>query len=360
VYWPALAVFYLLLYRERWTASAVWLGLLGSARTPLLAFAPVFFIFLYLRGQLTPRRVAVFVAALLIPYVPFLIADPAAVIDGLFYQYIRAMKGYVWQSTTWAVDTYGITGRLLEHGQQKYVEILQFLSLAVVYVCAWRAMKRGSRVEPWLAVALLVFSMTALWSVIYLYYDVWLALTCALMAYDGSWNIVVPQRPARTIAIAVGTCAAVVLGSAAIKPGARFTIDVGSPGSQGYTGGGFGADVPANDDGRVVVWVEGTTARIRLPRAGWTGGTIRIVVKPNIPYPGAVQRVIAQVNGHLLGDTALKEGWQEITFPSRRRDWLYGFNVLDLQFSYAAPLGTASPDERSRQYSVAIDKVSVE
>lgn len=362
VYWPVFAVLCLLLQQQRWTASAVCLGLLASARTPLVAFAPAFFLYLHVRGVLTLRHAAVFVAALSLPYVPFLIADPAAVKDGMLDTYVRVMKTYVWRSTTWAVDTYGITGRLLERGQQQYVEIAQFLSLSIVYVCGWRAMKRGCRLEPWLALALVVFAMTTLWSVVYLYYDVWLFLTCALMAYDGSWRIPVPERPARTLALAFAACFAVVLGAAAVKPGPSFTLDIGSPAVNGYTGGGFGADVPAEEDGRVGVWIEGANARVRLPRAGWAGGTIRVVLKPHIAYPGARQAVIAQLNGHVLGQAFLKEGWQEISFPSRRRHWLYGFNVLDLQFSYAAPRhgGEAPPDARSQEYSAVIDSVSVE
>jgi hypothetical protein len=114
------------------------------------------------------------------------------------------------------------------------------------------------------------------------------------------------------------------------------------------------------------VWVEGETARVRLPRAGWLGATIRIAIRPNTlieagpdavqPASGLVQRVSAALNGHALGTSTLSPGWQDITFPARGRDWIYGFNVLDLQFSYALPVRAGD----GRALSAAIDRISVE
>jgi hypothetical protein len=355
VYWPFFVVLCLLLREERWTAAAACLGLLGSARTPLLAMAPVFFLHLHLRRALTLRRVVAFLAAVVIPYLPFLIIDPAAVKEGMFDTYVRVMKTYVWQSTRWAVDTYGVTGRLLESGQQAYVEIVQLSLLLAAYALAWRSMSRGRRPEPWLAVALLVFAMTTLWSVVYLYYDVWLLLTCALVVADGTWSAAPLRRSGFAVSAAFAVGAVLVFTAAAVKPGSRFTLDIGDPAVSGFTGGGFGADVPRAEDGRIVVWVEGPNARIRLPRAAWTGAEIRLAIRPHLPDPGARQTAIAALNGHMIGSAALREGWQEIAFTSRRQQWLFGFNVLDLFFAYAAPGVPASKD-----FAAAIDFVTVE
>ena len=35
------------------------------------------------------------------------------------------MKGFVWYSTSWAQNTYGVTGCLLERGFERYVEVAQ-------------------------------------------------------------------------------------------------------------------------------------------------------------------------------------------------------------------------------------------
>jgi hypothetical protein len=159
-------------------------------------------------------------------------------------------------------------------------------------------MSRGTRVKPWLAFALLIFAMTTWFSIVYLYYDVWLLLACALLVHDGSWNTLAPRKPTRAIPLAFATAAAVVFAAAAVKPGSTFKIDIGSPDVAGYTGGGFGTDVADSDNGRVIVWVEGANGRIRLPRAGWTGATIRVAVRPNTPDAGARQTVVAALNGY--------------------------------------------------------------
>ena len=151
-------------------------------------------------------------------------------------------------------------------------------------------------------------------------------------------------------------CAAIVIATAAVRPGASYTLDVGDASTAGYTGGGFGQDLAVEDDGRRVVWIEGETARVRLPRAGWRGATIRISIRPHAAHAGPTQRVSAALNGHALGVAVLRDEWQEITFPSRARDWRFGFNVLDLSFSYAVP----ARDGDARAVSAAIDRITVD
>ena len=176
-------------------------------------------------------------------------------------------------------------------------------------------------------------------------------------------------RLASRVTSVTAASALVVLAAAAIRPGASYTLDIGDPSAAGYTGGGFGRDVAVDDEGRKVVWVEGETARVRLPRAGWLGATIRIAMRPHVPIdagpnaaPDAVQpgvvssSVCAAINGQALGTSTLSPGWQEMTFPARGRDWNYGFNVLDLQFSYAVP----ARGEDRRALSAAIDRISVD
>ena len=53
--------------------------------------------------------------------------------------------------------------------------------------------------------------------------------------------------------------------------------------------------------------------------------------------------------------SALADGWQEIRISSRGRDWNYGFNVLELQFSYAVP-----SDSDPRPLSAAIDWLQID
>ena len=368
IYWPLLLVFAATLAGKRWTAAAIRLGLLVAARTTMVSLVPVFFLHLAVNQVLSLRRVVWFALAAGLPFLPFVVADPGSVYYAMFGVYLKLMKGFVWYSTTWTQHTYGLTGRLLERGLERYVEAAQ-IALAATYFLSWRSLRRGGSPEPWMALALLVFSMTTLRPVSYLYFDVWVLLACGVLATDGIGALSGLRLASRVTSVAVA-CTLVVLAAAAIRPGSSYSLDIGEPSTAGYTGGGFGKDVAVEDEGRQVVWVEGETARVRLPRAGWLGATIRIAIRPNILAKtepstaleagrsdgGVVQRVSAALNGCALGVSTLAPGWQEITLRSRGRDWLYGFNVLDLQFTYAAPVRGGD----GRPLSAAIDRISIE
>jgi hypothetical protein len=355
VYWPLLLVFALLVANGRWTSAAVCLGLLVAARTTMIAIVPVFFLYLAVNRLLLIRHFVALGAAIIIPFVPFVLADPASVWYAMFGVYMKLMKTFVWQSTTWAIDTYGITGRLLERDWGGLVEIVQVIAMTITYVLAWRSIRRGAPAEPWMAVALLVFSMTTLWSVIYLYFDVWILVTCALIARatPASSSTI---RPIATVAAVSVLTVVIVSSAAAWRPGSHYALDIGDPAVAGFTGGGFGKDIAIADQGRSAVWIEGETARIRLPRAGWSGATIRIAIRPHVPQVGLTQRVSASLNGRAIGIVRLEEGWQEITFPTRARAWNHGFNVLNLTFSYAAP---GLPGD-ARALSAAIDRIAID
>jgi hypothetical protein len=103
---------------------------------------------------------------------PFVILDPAAVWRGVYRSYITAVKDYVWTQTTWALDTYGLTAVLLRSGAERYVEIVQAATLLAFYTLARPALRRGVPSKPLMATALLLFSMTTIWPVLYVYFDV--------------------------------------------------------------------------------------------------------------------------------------------------------------------------------------------
>jgi hypothetical protein len=68
--------------------------------------------------------------------------------------------------------------------------------------------------------------------------------------------------------------------------------------------------------------------------------------------------VSAALNGRAIGVARLDEGWQEIAFATRARDWNYGFNLLDLTFSYALAPDSSTGDRRA--LSAALDRIVVE
>jgi hypothetical protein len=156
----------------------------------------------------------------------------------------------------------------------------------------------------------------------------------------------------------VGASTAVVIAAVLIAgaraPGASPVIDVGTPAAAPLTGAGFGSDEPSYDGDRNFVWVTDTIARVRLPRAGWSGAEIAIDIEPYAPVAGGHQTVAVALNGKSIGTAALSAGWQTIAFHAPRQDWNYGFNLLTLYFGYALP-----EPKTGRNLSVGIDRIAV-
>lgn len=201
----------------------------------------------------------------------------------------------------------------------------------------------------------LAFSMTSIWPIIYLYYDVFIGVAAALAAH-----VLAGRMTDRAVsAVTALTCAAamMVFGVAAFEPGAAYTVDVGTPASVGLTGGGFGQDSPVVANGRTFVWVEGDVARVRLPRAGWSGASLHVIGRAHRPRDHEPQLVAAILNGHRLGLAVLGSEWTDASFAAPRHVWNYGFNLLELRFRYASQAAdTLAP----RQLSAAIDAIKVD
>ena len=353
VYWPLLLLLCVALAVDRWLLAAVILGLLVAARTTMIGMVPVFLIAAHHRRTLSWRVAAALALAALGPFLPFIAVDPQSVQYSMYGAYQKTIKGFVWSQTQWVQQTFGVTGSLLRHGLQRYVEPVQIVSLLAVCALAWRALRRGARPEPWMALGLLVFCMTTYWPVTYLYFDVWVFLI-------GAFALRVSPPAARLARI--GAAAAIVFGIAAAATLAAgsalrgtFDLDVGTPDAAAMTGGGFGQDRSEVEDGRTFVWVEGTTARVRAPHAGLSAATITIEVRPAGDGSPPRQQMRLSLNGHTVGTAVtLEPGWQAVSFPVPANRWNYGFNLLAMEFSRT--FGEPGTD---RPLSAAIDRITI-
>jgi hypothetical protein len=268
----------------------------------------------------------------------------------MYGAYQKTIKGFVWSETQWVQQTFGVTGSLLRHGLQAYVELVQLVSLSIVYAFAWRALRRGARPEPWMVLALLVFSMTTLWPVTYLYFDVWVLLI-------GAFAFRVCPPPRRLAGFAAGillVAAAATLTAGWVLRGS-YDLDVGTEAAAPMTGGGFGQDKRETDGERTFVWVDGPAARVRAPHAGLSAATVTIDLKPAGDGTLPRQQMRVSINGHIVGTAVtLEPGWQAVSFPVPASRWNYGFNLLSMEFSRTIPEpGTG------RSLSAAIDRIRI-
>ena len=355
VYWPLLGLLAWLVTREQWYGAAVTLGLLIVARTTLVSIAPVLLIAVWFRAR--PRfagTLALLTAAAVLPYLPFAIWDARALEYGLYGSYQNVMKTFVWVSTTWVQHTIGTTAILLSHGWERAVEIVQVVVLLALYSGIAVAIRRGRRPLPWMALVLLVFSMTTLWPVIYLYFDVCVLLVCGALA-----ELAVARTPRLTIVwtgLVAASAATVTIAALAALP-VNPDIDAGTAADRPFLYSGFSAN---ERDGNVTfAWVNGTRAEMLVPRRSRRDATIVIVCQPNLPTAEAVQQLSASLNGTVIGTVTLAPGWQHVDLPAPARAWQIGVNELTLFLSSAVSPKESGVGEDTRRLSLAVDRLTV-
>src|SRR5262249_15609403 len=230
---------------------------------------------------------------------------------------------------------------------------------ALVYACAWRSLRRGHAAEPWLALALLVFSMTTLWPVTYLYFDVWV-----LLAASFAFRLSPPPRALAALGAAFATI--LVLSTAAVLAAgsslhATYDLDVGTAAAAPMTGGGLGTDQRGGGGPRGLVWGQGTAGARRgarpagRPGASVRGATMAVEVRRSGDDTSQLQQRRVSVNGRAVGEPiALQPGWQTVSVVAPAARWTYGFNLLTLEFSRTLPEpGTG------RQLSAGIDRIRI-
>jgi len=218
VYWPILALCAWLVVRRRWYAAAVALGLLVAARSTMVAMVPVLLMAVWLRDRRAWKTAtALVVLASGLPFLPFAIWDLTALTYAMYGSYEKVIKEVVWIDPT-VPHTIGLTGVLLSHHWQGAVEAVQLVVLLLVYVGCWMALRRGRAPIAVMGIALLAFSMTTLWPVYYLYFDVFLLLASGVIAATSS------ASPPRSTGAVVGAWTALLTVDAAMVAVAAWML----------------------------------------------------------------------------------------------------------------------------------------
>ena len=362
-YWPLLALLAWLVVRERWYGAAIVLGLLVVARTTMVAMVPVLLMAVWWRERAKfGGAVALVALAAALPFLPFAIKDPRALAYAMYGSYQNVIKGFVWTSTTWTQHTIGLTGVLLSNGLQRFVDAFQALVMLLVYAAAWLAMRRGRPPVAWMGLALLAFSMTTLWPVTYVYFDVFLFLAAAvigeIMTVPAGRALSGPSTsvPAWWTATAAATTLLVVV-TAALMLTDNPEIDAGAAAGRPFLRSGFAGDEREGD--RSFAWVEGRHASVLLPRRSARATSIDIIGQPALASASSVQQLTAVLNGMLVDTVVVPRGWNRISLNAPAPAWRIGINELELFLSStASPSGAGTGDDH-RELSLAIDRVTV-
>jgi hypothetical protein len=316
VYWPLLPLFAALVTRRRWFWAAFALGLLVVARSTMVALVPIFLIAMWAanRRAVLPGFVIVCATVLLL-LSPFLVWDAYAVWDGMVATYPRVMKEVVWTSTgTGATDTLGLTGWLLAHRLERLIEPSQLIAMPVVYGLAWIPILRGARPLPWMGLSLLVFSMTSLWPVFYIYYDVLLLFVSAALAETLDTRLGLKSW---VLTLAVSIVLVAVLLNFRALPNPEFSA------SSKMAAKAFGHG----------------PSTIALPRRSISAADIVIRYQARQPFDEDDALVTAYLNGKALWTARLLDSPPEMRFVAPTSVWRIGHNRLELK--------AASPDSTS-------------
>ena len=330
------------------------LGVLIVARSTMVALAPILLMAVWKEDR--PRFVAagaVLGLTVVTVLAPFIVWDHRAIWDGMVASYPRIMKGIVWPSADRGViNTFGVTGWLLSHGRGNLVEWAQLVLMVLTGGAAWLAIRGGARPLPWMGLALFAFSMTSLWPVYYIYYDVLLLFVSAA--------IVETLAPALRMTTWLATLAAVLVLVAATTRAmtvAAPSIEIGSPAAQRALLRGFGTT--ERDGDRHVAWIVEQRAAIALPRNSTTPADVAIDCRPFLVPGRPPQVVTAILNGHTLWTGQLQDDWQTIRVPAPRAAWQVGFNQLEILSASFTSLPDKFPAADTRPRAVAVSRIEV-
>jgi hypothetical protein len=358
VYWPLFPALAVAMTRSRWTAAACLVGVLVIARTTMAAMVPVF---LFAVFTLDKKRFAAAFAAMAataaIGLAPFAIADFGGLWDSMVMSYPRVMKNAVWPVLAKpGLETIGVTEWLLETHRESLIVPAQIAAMLIAYAAAVVAICRRAPPLPWMALALFAFSMTTLYPVHYLYYDVLL-----LLVADAVAQTVDPAAVPRVAApwlfslAAIGTLVAVIVRVAA----SPFPSVIASDAARNRElRSGFSSI--EYDGGRTFSWIVGHEARVVLPRSSAAAADIVLTAESPVEADQPPQRMSAMLNGVLLGEITIPAGRQQIRIAAGRGAWWIGYNELRLMFaSTVVPREVGAGSDR-RPLALSIAGITIE
>jgi hypothetical protein len=340
VYWPLLPLFAVTVGGRRWVQAACLLGVLVVARTTMVVLIPTLLMAVWAADRRRiPAVLVVLTITSAVALAPFIVWDYRAIWDGMVLSYPRVMKAAVWPVLVRSgIETVGLTEWLLERHLEWLVVPAQATVMTAVYLATWPAIRRGLRPLPWMALALLAFSMTTLYPVHYLYYDVLLLLVSGAMIETFEAG---PTRMAVAKPWFVSLTALVVLAFATMRAvmSPFPSVAAGDASPDRPLRAGFATS--ESDGQRQFSWIVGNEATIVLPRSSAMAATI-VLTAQSPPFNGEhpPRRVTAILNGKMLAEKTIPDGWHETRFTAPRQAWWIGFNELQLLFS-----STVSPRE---------------
>jgi hypothetical protein len=356
-YWPLLPLFAVAVSRRRWIAAACLLALLVVARSTMVALVPILLMAVWNDDRRTlPCVLLLLTAIVAVAFAPFVAWDASAVWGNMVVSYPRVMKESVWPVLARrGIETIGLTEWLLEQHREWLVVPAQVMAMLGLYGVAWPAIRRGAAPLAWMALALFAFSMTSLYPVHYLYYDVLLLLVSGALA--GTLRAGAVRMTVTPWLVSQVVLATVMFAMTRAMLSAFPHVAAGDLDSGRALRGRFAES--ERDGAHRFSWIIGGEATIVLPRSSAAPADVVISAQSPMSAGDAPQQVTAILNGTLLSQQTVAAGWQEIRFAAPRRDWWVGFNQLQLVFASTMTPRDAGGSDDPRPLALGFSRVDV-
>jgi len=224
------------------------------------------------------------------------------------------------------LETIGITEWLLETGRERLIVPVQIAAMLIVWAAAAVAIKHDRRALPWMALAVFMFSMTTLYPVHYLYYDVLLLLAADAVAQ--TVDVAAAPRTAAPALVSLVGIGALLFSMVRAVASPFPRVVPGEASRDRELRSGF-SSIEHNSEG-AFSWIAGREARIVLPRSSAAAADIVLTAESPFDANQPPQHMTALLNGALVGDTAIPPGRRQIRIPAPRSAWWIGYNELRL------------------------------
>jgi hypothetical protein len=361
IYWPIIVLFCYVLSKNCIKTASVCLGLLVLSRTSMIFITPILTIYLWkFHREKLLQCLLTFSVMVLIALGPFIIADAKTFYFNMYTKYFIVVKKYVWTNMDWISTTFGTTSFLVKNQYTTFIGPLQYLFSIGVWITSYFSMREEKHVLIWMSASLMVFSMTTIWPVSYIFFDVMIFFVFSVL-FQFEWARPPLSRKAFA-AFALGTFVFFVSISALFicKSKNITLIDIGDKSARNHLYRGFYNDELDRDSNTGYCWADNDRTSVIFTRRSGAAAKVRMICMPFSPDDRKKQTISVILNGRELGDKTLASGWHEISFDIAPGLLKTGINMMAMKFSYSLSPSEMGLSVDERKLSAAFDKIIIE
>ncbi len=183
----------------------------------MISLVPIYFIYLFKTKRTSLwNHLGLWILAVGLPMLPFLILDPHTLLHNMIFHYTTVIKHYAWNTPGVMDVSFGLTPILVQCHLQRFVGLAQGILLLGFYLMVFWKMNNRDQWLMSMPYALLLFSFTTIWPVVYLFLDVFLFMTSVILV-TMRWKAEKSIALSKVYAISLGFIVGIAIFSTYIK-----------------------------------------------------------------------------------------------------------------------------------------------